>query len=83
MLVLAESILGEFVGEPYVIPIVAIGGGFIVAIVAIVFGTVRSMVVGRAREQTKRELAAYVAEGSIDADKAIALANAGLSPDNK
>ncbi len=31
----------------------------------------------RGREITKRELAAYVAEGSIEPDKAIAILNAG------
>jgi hypothetical protein len=59
------------------IPVLAILGGFVVAIVAIIFGAIKSMVVAKAREETKRELAAYVAEGTIDADKAVALANAG------
>ena len=31
----------------------------------------------RDRERTKREIAAYVAEGSIDADKAVAMMKAG------
>jgi hypothetical protein len=35
------------------------------------------MVVSRNREATKRELAAYVAEGSLDPDKAVAMINAG------
>ncbi len=56
--------------------------GGIIAIIAIVFGTISSMVVNVARERTKRELAAFVAEGSIDADKAIALAKAGRSNDD-
>ena len=32
----------------------------------------------RAKETTKRELAAYVAEGSLDADKAVMMLNSGL-----
>ena len=43
--------------------------GTIITIVAII----HNLLVSRSREQTKREIAAYVAEGSIDADKAIAM----------
>lgn len=60
-----------------VIPIVAIVAGSLVAIVAIIFTATRAIVVGRAKEQTKRELAAYVAEGTLDPDKAVAMINAG------
>ena len=77
MLCFAQESLCDLFDSANVIPIVAIGGGLTVAIVAIVFGCIQGMVVGRAREQTKRELAAYVAEGTLDADKAIELANAG------
>jgi hypothetical protein len=52
------------------IPVIAIVGGITVALVAIVFGTVKSMLDTRAREATKREIAAYVAEGSISPDDA-------------
>ncbi len=48
-----------------------------VAIVAIVAGATTKMTTTRARERTKREIAAYVAEGSIDADKAVAMLKAG------
>ena len=51
----------------------------IIAIIAIVFGAATKIIVGRSREQTKREIAAYVAEGSIDPDKAVAMLNAGES----
>jgi len=77
MNVLADSCLTEFLRSGEFIPILAIGGAFVVAIIGIIFGSIKAMVVARAREETKRELGAYVAEGSIDADKAIALANAG------
>ncbi len=36
-----------------------------VGTVAIVFGTMTSMVKGVARERTRREIAAYIAEGSM------------------
>ncbi len=61
------------------IAFVAIVLGCLTGMVAIVSGAVAAVVRTRAREQTKRELAAYVAEGSIDPDKAIALLNAGGS----
>ncbi len=48
-----------------------------VAIVAIVAGATTKMATSRARERTRREIAAYVAEGSIDADKAVAMLKAG------
>ena len=61
------------------IPILAICVGGLIAVVSIIAGAARSIAVGRARENTKRELAAYVAEGSLDPDKAIAMLNAGKS----
>ena len=57
------------------IPLLAIGGGLTVGVIGIVFGTVSSMFNKRQQEQTKREIAAYVAEGSItpaDAERIIA-----------
>lgn len=50
----------------------AVGGG--IAIVGIIFGTVSSVMKTKAREESRREIAAYVAEGSIspaDAKKII------------
>ena len=77
MLYLADDPICDLINSGNFIPVLAIGGGFFVAIIAIIFGTIKSMVVAKAREETKRELASYVAEGSIEADKAVALANAG------
>jgi hypothetical protein len=62
---------GEF------IPLVAITLGCLAGMLGIIGGTVCSVVRSRAREQTKREIAAYVAEGTIDPDKAVAMLNAG------
>lgn len=36
-----------------------------IAAIAIVFSTIRAMVVGSQRERTRREIAAYIAEGSM------------------
>ena len=50
-------------------PIFLIGG--VIAIVAIISCTVATVTVSRSRERTRREIAAYVAEGSIDPDKGV------------
>jgi hypothetical protein len=61
------------------VAMVAITLACIVGAVGIIGGTICSVVRSRAREQTKREIAAYVAEGSLDPDKAVAMLNAGRS----
>jgi|SoiMethySBSTD1v2_1073268.scaffolds.fasta_scaffold06276_4 hypothetical protein len=64
------------------IPVLAIVGGLVVGGLWIVIGTVHSMVVRTAREKTKQELAAYVAAGTLDADKAIAMIKADKADDD-
>jgi len=59
------------------IAMVAITLGCFAGVVGIIGGTVCSVVRSRTREQTKREIAAYVAEGSLDPDKAVDMLNAG------
>jgi hypothetical protein len=63
--------------------VVLFGAPFSVAIVAIIAGTVRKTVQARAREESRREIAAYVAEGSISADDATKLLAAGGSIGDK
>ncbi len=69
--------------QMFTVPTVIFVVGGAIAIVAIVFGTVAgamsSVVRSRERERSRRELAAYVAEGSIDPDKAVELLRAGPS----
>lgn len=57
-----------------------VGGA--VAIVAIGASAIKGVLSTRARERTKREIAAYVAEGTIDPDKAIAMLKAGEDADS-
>lgn len=57
--------------------LVAIVMGCTTGMIAIVFAMIGGVLKARAREETKRELAAYVAEGTIDPDKAIAILQAG------
>ena len=59
------------------IPLVAIVGGLFVAIIAIITSAVTKTVQTRAREESRREIAAYVAEGSISPEDATKLLNAG------
>ena len=77
MFYLASGFLDRIADHNEIIPLLAIGGGLLVGVLAIVCGTTKAMVVARAREVTKREIAAYVAEGSLDPDKALAILEAG------
>ncbi|HWB19358.1 MAG TPA: hypothetical protein VG711_03590 [Phycisphaerales bacterium] len=81
MHMLADSI-DKILDKDTFIPIFVLGSGMFVMIVWIVFSSIRSIVVGRAREVTRREIAAYVAEGSLDPDKAVAILNAGKTTDD-
>ncbi len=77
-----DAIIKNLLENDQLIPVIAIVGGLMVGALWVVFGTVQAMVVGAAREKTKQELAAYVAAGSLDPDKAIAMINAGKNADN-
>ncbi len=66
-----------------IIPIVAVGGGLFVAIVAIVGGLVKTMADTRQHEQTKREIAAYIAEGSMTPDEGERIIRAGAGGGGK
>ena len=81
MLDLAQDTFTSLLQRGDLIPAIAIVGGLVVAIVAIFMGIMAGILKTRAREETKREIAAYVAEGSIDPDKAIAMLNAGEDAD--
>ena len=62
---------------------IVMGGGFVVAIVAIVSNAVRDVLRSRHREETRREIAAYVAEGTIAPDEAAKILAAGGSLKDK
>ena len=61
-----------------IIPVLAIGLSFLVALVAIIFGVVKSIMETKAREETKRELAAYIAEGSMTPEDAERIVKADI-----
>lgn len=58
------------------IPIVAIVAGSFVGSIAIIFTFMHAMATRRQREQSRREIAAYVAEGSMTPDDAERILNA-------
>ncbi len=71
--------LGALVGEwGALIPIVAIAGGLGVGVVAIIAEAIRKSVQTRHREETKREVAAYVAEGTMKPEDAERIIKADL-----
>ena len=71
----ALEIPGELIG------FVAVSGGFVVAIVAILGGMITAAAKNKQRERTRREIAAYVAEGSISPDEGERLMEAGAIND--
>lgn len=77
---LADSALTDALAR-YLVPVVAIGGGLLFAAFIVACGVMRSISVSKAKESTKRELAAYVAEGSIHPDDAVRILAAGQDDD--
>lgn len=63
--------------EDLFIPMIIFGTGTIIAVVAIVFSAVRKMVISSNVEKSRREIAAYIAEGSMTPDDGERLLNAG------
>lgn len=61
------------------IPLVAIVGGLLVGAIAIIAGVTHSASRRKQFEQSRREIAAYVAEGSMSPDDAHRLLEAGKS----
>lgn len=72
---LARSIEND--GAGVLIPIIAIGGGIFMGIIGWVTHTIQSVTARAELEKSRREIAAYVAEGSMSPEQAEALLNAG------
>jgi hypothetical protein len=62
--------------EDSLIPFIIFGVGGIVAVVAIVFGAIKRISINNEREKTRREIAAYIAEGSMTPEDGIQLLKA-------
>ncbi|MEQ9617395.1 MAG: hypothetical protein RLN60_05105 [Phycisphaerales bacterium] len=65
------------------IPIVAIGGGLAFGLVFAIGGMIQTYATSRQREKTKREIAAYIAEGSMTPEEGERLIRAGAPSDGK
>ena len=74
-------VFADILGDLFRVPGLIFTVGGILGIVGIVAGTIAGVSSRKAREETKRELAAYVAEGTIEADKAIEMLKAGEDAD--
>ncbi len=74
-----DQVIHDVLGSPFSIPLAAIIFGCAALMVCGIGCGVSKVLVGRGQERTRRELAAYVAEGSLDPDQAVAMLNAGRS----
>ncbi|MEL6311964.1 MAG: hypothetical protein AAFQ17_06310, partial [Pseudomonadota bacterium] len=61
------------------VPIIAISVGGGIAILAIVLGITHNIVINANREKSRREIAAYIAEGSMTPEEGERLLTAGRS----
>mgnify|MGYP001404358194 CR=1 FL=1 len=75
----SPEVAGTRLSGDDVTKIALIGLGVIIFTIAVVAKTVQRVSTARAREQSRREIAAYVAEGSITPDDAVKMMNAGES----
>lgn len=64
---------GEF------IPFLAIGGGLLVGVIGILAGTISGIMKTEKIERSRREIAAYIAEGSMTPEEGERLLKAGRS----
>ena len=60
-----------------VFALIVVGGAFTIALVGIIAGVAKSMLSARMRETTRREIAAYIAEGSMTQEEGERLLTAG------
>ena len=81
MLLLADlgEIIHDVIRSPFSIPLAAIIFGCAGWMVCGLTCAVSKVLVARGQERTRRELAAYVAEGTLHPDQAVAMLNAGRS----
>ncbi|MEM1184784.1 MAG: hypothetical protein AAGI53_07240 [Planctomycetota bacterium] len=70
----------EALFSPFTIPIAAIVGVFACGIVSLIAKNARHVAVRKAEEESRREIAAYIAEGSMSVDEGERLLDAGRSP---
>lgn len=74
---LALQHLTTLAGGGEEIATIAVVGGLAIAIISIIMGTVKSTTRTKEREQSRREIAAYIAEGSMTPEDGRKLMDAG------
>ena len=75
---MVETILQIITGDRGMFTIFIIFGmGGLIAIIGIVFGSIKSTAETKEREKSRREIAAYIAEGSMSAEDGERLLKAG------
>jgi len=72
-----DQFMSELMRRGDLLPVIAIVGGLTVGAIWILAATWHAIVTAKGKQQTKREIAAYVAEGTMDAQTAVALVSAG------
>jgi len=70
---MTDQMLLMMASDDNIVGMFALAGGFLIAIIAMAFGYFKS----RQREQTRREIAAYVSEGTMTTDEGERLLKAG------
>ncbi len=70
---------GSLLSSFFVIAIVAVGGGLTLSLVQVVVHAIRDTVRIRHQEVSRREIAAYIAEGAMSPTEGERLMNAGAS----
>ena len=64
--------------EPWILlPLVAIGGGFVCAICGMITCTIKNVVATKQFEQSRREIAAYIAEGTMSPEDGARILQSG------
>jgi hypothetical protein len=71
------SILARLLDSDKFTILMVFGVGGLITITAILSGVIRSIMIGKAKERTRQEVAAYVAEGSMTAVEGERLLRAG------
>lgn len=77
------NLLASTMGDPTpddIVKIIAVSGGMFMGLVAIVVTTVAGIFKNGQREKSRRDIAAFVAEGSMTADEGERLLRAGVKP---
>lgn len=60
-----------------ILKLITLGIGAVIAVTWIIASSIRAAVVGRAKEASRREIAAYIAEGSMTPEQGEKLLKAG------